>query len=65
MAGLSFGVDWYPEQWDRALWESDADRMKAFGIETVRIMEFAWALVEPAARQLRLLALRRSYPRPG
>ena len=45
--GLRFGVDWYPEQWDRSLWESDADRMKAFGVSTVRMMEFAWALVEP------------------
>lgn len=47
MAGLSFGVDWYPEQWDRSRWESDADRMREFGVEIVRMMEFAWALVEP------------------
>ncbi len=47
MVDLSFGVDWYPEQWDRSLWESDADRMKAFGIELVRVMEFAWSVLEP------------------
>ncbi len=44
---LSFGVDWYPEQWDRSRWEADAERMESFGVEAVRIMEFAWALIEP------------------
>jgi beta-galactosidase len=44
---LSFGVDWYPEQWDESMWEADAERMKGFGIEVVRMMEFAWALIEP------------------
>jgi beta-galactosidase len=44
---LSFGVDWYPEQWDRAIWEADAERMKGFGVDIVRMMEFAWALIEP------------------
>ena len=44
---LSFGVDWYPEQWDERLWVSDADRMKAFGLDVVRMMEFAWSVLEP------------------
>jgi beta-galactosidase len=44
---LSFGVDWYPEQWDEGMWESDADRMKAYGIDVVRMMEFAWSIIEP------------------
>jgi beta-galactosidase len=44
---LSFGVAWYPEQWDQGMWEADADRMKDFGVELVRMMEFAWALIEP------------------
>ena len=44
---LSFGVDWYPEQWDERLWVSDADRMKAFGVDVVRMMEFAWSVLEP------------------
>jgi len=49
MAGekLSFGVDWYPEQWDERMWDADADRMRDFGIEVVRMMEFAWAVIEP------------------
>ncbi|HUW39777.1 MAG TPA: beta-galactosidase [Rectinemataceae bacterium] len=45
--GLSFGVDWYPEQWDESRWERDVDRMRGFGVNVARIMEFAWPLVEP------------------
>lgn len=41
-----FGVDYYPEQWDKSLWESDAKRMHDAGIEAIRIMEFAWILIE-------------------
>jgi beta-galactosidase len=45
--GLEFGVDWYPEQWDESLWARDADRMKEAGFTIARIMEFAWAIIEP------------------
>jgi len=45
--GLSFGAAWYPEQWDESKWEADADRMKDFGIDVVRMMEFAWTILEP------------------
>ena len=44
---FKIGVDYYPEQWDRSLWESDASRMQQMGIQVVRMMEFAWALLEP------------------
>jgi len=47
ITGLSFGADWYPEQWDGGKWSSDADRMREFGIDIVRMMEFAWAVIEP------------------
>jgi beta-galactosidase len=43
-----FGVDYYPEQWDEKLWEQDAQRMQDAGVNTVRIGEFAWGLMEPA-----------------
>jgi beta-galactosidase len=46
-APLAFGVDWYPEQWSEDRWEADADRMRDFGVDLVRMMEFAWALIEP------------------
>jgi beta-galactosidase len=42
-----FGVDYYPEQWSESLWEEDARRMRECGINTARIGEFAWALMEP------------------
>jgi Beta-galactosidase len=45
--GLSFGIDWYPEQWDESIWEADADNMKGYGVEVVRLMEFAWTIIEP------------------
>ena len=41
------GVCYYPEHWDRSLWESDIRRMKAAGITVVRSAEFAWSLLEP------------------
>ncbi len=44
---LEFGVDWYPEQWDESRWERDCDQMAATGVTLVRMMEFAWAIVEP------------------
>lgn len=44
---IQLGTCYYPEHWDRSLWEEDLQRMLANGIETVRIAEFAWSLVEP------------------
>lgn len=41
------GTDYYPEQWDKSLWESDLDRMLEAGIHYIRIAEFAWNKVEP------------------
>ena len=44
---MLLGVDYYPEQWDRALWEEDAVRMRALGAHVIRIGEFAWSRMEP------------------
>ncbi|WP_305024029.1 beta-galactosidase [Paenibacillus lacisoli] len=41
------GVDYYPEQWDRSLWEQDAVLMKEAGVHVVRMAEFAWSRLEP------------------
>ncbi len=41
------GVDYYPEHWDRALWEADADLMQKTGVQVVRLAEFAWSRMEP------------------
>jgi len=42
-----FGVCYYPEQWPESYWEDDARRMKECGVNTVRLGEFGWALMEP------------------
>lgn len=42
-----FGVCYYPEQWPESYWEEDAGRMQECGVNTVRLGEFAWALMEP------------------
>lgn len=44
---MHLGVCYYPEHWPEALWRDDAARMKALGIERVRIAEFAWSRIEP------------------
>ena len=46
--GISLGACYYPEHWDRSLWVEDLRRMKANGIFTVRIAEFAWTMLEPS-----------------
>jgi beta-galactosidase len=42
-----FGVCYYPEQWPESYWEEDARRMQECGVNTVRLGEFGWALMEP------------------
>jgi beta-galactosidase len=42
-----FGVCYYPEQWPESYWEQDAQRMQECGVNTVRMGEFGWALMEP------------------
>ena len=44
---MKIGVDYYPEAWDKALWEADADLMQKTGVEIVRLAEFAWCRLEP------------------
>ena len=44
---IRVGVDYYPEHWDRSWWEDDAREMARVGINTVRVAEFAWGILEP------------------
>jgi len=44
---FSFGVCYYPEQWPESYWEEDARRMQECSVNTVRMGEFGWALIEP------------------
>ena len=43
---MIFGVDYYPEHWNRDEWESQAKLMQDGGFNTVRMGEFAWKLFE-------------------
>ena len=49
---MELGVCYYPEQWPAEWWADDARRMREMGIGYVRIAEFAWSVIEPAAGQL-------------
>ena len=44
---IKIGMAYYPEHWDRSLWEKDAARMAALGVHAVRLAEFAWGRMEP------------------
>ncbi|MGM9538054.1 MAG: beta-galactosidase [Candidatus Onthomonas sp.] len=48
---IQIGIDYYPEHWDRAMWEEDASRMAKLGAHVVRIAEFAWSQMEPREGQ--------------
>ncbi len=41
------GVCYYPEHWDKSMWEKDLLTMLETGIRVVRIAEFAWNKIEP------------------
>jgi beta-galactosidase len=43
------GVAYYPEQWPRERWATDARLMVEAGLTCVRIGEFAWRQLEPSA----------------
>ncbi len=44
---MRIGVDYYPEHWERSLWEEDAALMAKTGVQVVRLAEFAWSKLEP------------------
>lgn len=44
---MKIGVEYYPEHWDRSLWEQDIQWMREAGVKLVRLAEFAWSKLEP------------------
>ena len=46
--GLSFGGDYNPEQWDRAVWREDMTLMREAGVNLVSLGIFSWGLLEVA-----------------
>lgn len=45
------GIAYYPEHWDEKEWDKDLNRIKAMGVNTIRIGEFMWSLLEPEEGQ--------------
>jgi beta-galactosidase len=43
---MTLGTAYYPEHWDKSLWEEDILRMQEHGISLVRIGDFAWSKYE-------------------
>ncbi len=43
---MIFGVDYYPEHWDKTEWKKHVSLMKEGGFNTVRMGEFAWKIME-------------------
>lgn len=48
---MIFGVDYYPEHWDKSQWKEQAALMRKGGFNTVRMGEFAWSLFEKCEGQ--------------
>ena len=48
MSRILLGANYYPEDWEEELIDSDVEKMKECGFNVVRIAEFAWKRMEPA-----------------
>jgi len=47
MKKIHFGVDYYPEHWERSRWDKDIELMKEMGVQVVRLAEFSWFKMQP------------------
>lgn len=41
------GIAYYPEHWEEKDWHKDLLRIKEMGVNTIRIGEFMWSIIEP------------------
>ena len=48
-ARIDLGTSFYPEHWPEERWPEDARLMRLAGLTVVRMAEFAWSTLEPAA----------------
>ena len=48
MSRILLGANYYPEDWDEELVDSDIEKMKECGFNVVRIAEFSWKKMEPS-----------------
>lgn len=44
---IYIGAAYYPEMWDEGELDKDIERCKTFGVNTLRVGEFAWGKLEP------------------
>lgn len=42
------GVDYYPEEWPRSMWDQDVTLMDGAGFNIVRLTDYAWPMLEPS-----------------
>lgn len=56
-AGIAFGCDYNPEQWDAATWTEDVALMREAGVDLVAINIFGWSQLEPRAGEYDFEAL--------
>ncbi|WP_051196854.1 beta-galactosidase [Jonesia quinghaiensis] len=47
IAGISYGCDYNPEQWDEATWQEDVSLMREAGVNIVAVNIFGWASIQP------------------
>jgi beta-galactosidase len=52
--GVRLGVAYYPEQWPRNRWDTDARMMAEAGLTLARVGEFAWSALEPELGRFQL-----------
>ncbi len=57
---LYLGAAYYPEHWPEERWPEDIRLMREVGINVVRMAEFAWSTLEPAAGEFQLDWLERA-----
>src|SRR5512136_1768036 len=51
LSRLHLGAAYYPEHWPEERWSEDIRLMVEAGFTVVRMAEFAWSTLEPAAGQ--------------
>lgn len=56
---LHLGASYYPEHWPEDRWPEDIRLMREVGLTVVRMGEFAWSSLEPAAGEFRFEWLER------
>mgnify|MGYP001819184805 CR=1 FL=1 len=57
---IHLGASYYPEHWEEEYWAEDIRLMKEAGLTVVRMGEFAWSSMEPAAGEFHFVWLEKA-----